>query len=72
MYITNVVILLFSLLCLQDEKKHFQMELVNRETNFNKMFNGDPKVGVMNPLVFPTHKVRLQLWSLHCISILIA
>ncbi|ELU13817.1 hypothetical protein CAPTEDRAFT_107275 [Capitella teleta] len=41
---------------LMDEKRHYQMELVNRETNFNKMFNGDPKVGVMNPLSYPTHK----------------
>lgn len=34
----------------QEEKRFFQMELVNRETNFNKVFNGDPKVGVLNPL----------------------
>ncbi|XP_077992383.1 protein FAM184A-like [Glandiceps talaboti] len=33
-----------------DEKKYFQMELVNRETNFNKVFNANPNVGVLNPL----------------------
>ncbi|KAL3864834.1 hypothetical protein ACJMK2_006484 [Sinanodonta woodiana] len=33
-----------------DEKRYFQMELVNRETNFNKVFNASPNVGVLNPL----------------------
>jgi len=35
---------------LVEEKRYFQMELVNRETNFNKVFNSDPKVGFLNPL----------------------
>ncbi len=26
------------------------MELVNRENNFNKMFNATPNIGVINPL----------------------
>ena len=26
------------------------MELVNRETNFNKVFNNTPNIGVINPL----------------------
>ena len=26
------------------------MELVNRETNFNKVFNSSPNVGVLDPL----------------------
>lgn len=32
------------------------MELVNRETNFNKVFSGSsaPNVGVLNPLSFNT------------------
>lgn len=34
----------------QEEKKFFQMELVNRETNFNKVFSASPNVGVLNPL----------------------
>ncbi|ESO96978.1 hypothetical protein LOTGIDRAFT_231741 [Lottia gigantea] len=33
-----------------DEKRFFQLELVNRETNFNKIFNTTPNIGVMNPL----------------------
>ncbi|XP_060585102.1 protein FAM184B-like, partial [Ruditapes philippinarum] len=33
-----------------EEKKFFQMELVNRETNFNKVFSCKSKVGVLNPL----------------------
>jgi len=41
----------------QEEKRYYQMELVNRETNFNKLFNADPKVGVLNPLT--VHKVDL-------------
>ncbi|PNI87446.1 FAM184A isoform 12, partial [Pan troglodytes] len=28
----------------------YQLELVNRETNFNKVFNSSPTVGVINPL----------------------
>eukprot|EP00794_Sanderia_malayensis_P005689 gene5689-6390_t len=35
---------------LVDEKRYFQMELLNRETNFNKIFNNIPSVGVINPL----------------------
>ncbi|KAL8578500.1 hypothetical protein ACOMHN_028772 [Nucella lapillus] len=33
-----------------DEKRFYQLELVNRETNFNKVFNTAPSVGVLNPL----------------------
>ncbi|XP_072029595.1 protein FAM184A-like [Amphiura filiformis] len=36
---------------LVEEKRYFQMELVNRETNFNKVFNSNPNVGVLNPFV---------------------
>ena len=35
---------------LKDEKKYFQMELLNRENNFTKMFNNAPNIGVINPL----------------------
>uniref|UniRef100_A0A4W6ETC4 Family with sequence similarity 184 member A n=1 Tax=Lates calcarifer TaxID=8187 RepID=A0A4W6ETC4_LATCA len=34
-----------------DDKKFYQLELVNRETNFNKVFNASPNVGVINPLI---------------------
>ncbi|XP_046957866.1 protein FAM184A isoform X4 [Lynx rufus] len=33
-----------------EDNKFYQLELVNRETNFNKMFNSSPSVGVINPL----------------------
>ncbi|XP_027572113.1 protein FAM184A isoform X5 [Pipra filicauda] len=34
-----------------EDKKFYQLELVDRETNYNKMFNASPNVGVINPLV---------------------
>lgn len=39
---------------LVDDKKFYQLELVNRETNFNKVFNTSPNVGVINPLIKPS------------------
>ncbi|XP_062293723.1 protein FAM184A-like [Scomber scombrus] len=36
---------------LVDDKKFYQLELVNRETSFNKVFNASPNVGVINPLI---------------------
>lgn len=36
--------------CVQAEKRVFQMELVNREKNYNKLFNANPLVGVIDPL----------------------
>ncbi|XP_050395937.1 protein FAM184A [Patella vulgata] len=33
-----------------DEKRFYQLELVNRETNFNKIFNTTQNIGVLNPL----------------------
>ncbi|XP_013402625.1 protein FAM184A-like [Lingula anatina] len=41
---------------LEDEKKYYQLELVNRETNFNKVFNTQPNVGVLNPFMKPKKK----------------
>lgn len=35
---------------LVDDKRYFQMELLNRETNFNKVFKAAPNIGVINPL----------------------
>ena len=35
---------------LTDEKKLYKLELVNREENFNKIFNNNPNVGFMNPI----------------------
>ncbi|XP_034017733.1 protein FAM184A isoform X2 [Thalassophryne amazonica] len=39
---------------LVDDKKFYQLELVNRETNFSKVFNASPNVGVINPLIKPS------------------
>ncbi|XP_028390865.1 protein FAM184A-like [Dendronephthya gigantea] len=33
-----------------DEKRYYQLELLNRETNFNKVFKSAPNIGVINPL----------------------
>nr|CAD7589029.1 unnamed protein product [Timema genevievae] len=35
---------------LTEEKRFYQMELVNRETNYNRLFNSQPVVGVMDAL----------------------
>uniref|UniRef100_A0A669E1Q4 Family with sequence similarity 184 member A n=1 Tax=Oreochromis niloticus TaxID=8128 RepID=A0A669E1Q4_ORENI len=43
---------------LVDDKKFYQLELVNRETNFNKVFNASPNVGVINPLIKQKDKGR--------------
>ncbi|CAF1184756.1 unnamed protein product [Rotaria sordida] len=41
---------------IHDEKKYLKMELINRETNFNKVFTNAPNssVGVINPLAYNT------------------
>ncbi|GAB1603889.1 protein FAM184A-like [Argonauta hians] len=38
----------------QDEKHFFQMELINRDTNFNKIFGSSLQVGLINPLKVKT------------------
>jgi hypothetical protein len=30
--------------------KFFKLELINRENNFNKMFNANPNIGILDPL----------------------
>ena len=35
---------------IQQELKHYQSELLNRETTYNKVFNNKPQVGVLNAL----------------------
>ena len=32
--------------------KFFKLELINRENNFNKMFNASPNIGQLNPLEY--------------------
>lgn len=31
------------------ELKFFKLELINRENNYNKMFNANPNIGVLDP-----------------------
>lgn len=49
-------------LSFQDEKRYYQLELVNRETNFNKVFNNNTNVGVINPLA----KVGISVCTSEC------
>uniref|UniRef100_A0A3Q0RY53 Family with sequence similarity 184 member Aa n=1 Tax=Amphilophus citrinellus TaxID=61819 RepID=A0A3Q0RY53_AMPCI len=55
---------------LVDDKKFYQLELVNRETGFSKVFNSSANVGVINPLIkvgrmIPAHSL-LILWIITC------
>ncbi len=34
---------------LQDEIQFFKLEMINKEVNFNKIFNNTPNVGVYRP-----------------------
>ncbi len=38
-----------------------QLELVNREENFNQRFGGGPSVGVLDPLAFGKNRVSQWL-----------
>lgn len=55
----------------QDDKKFYQLELVNRDTSFNKVFNASPNVGVINPLIKVitsrciNHQLRKVVQSVH-------
>ena len=49
---------------MDQEKQYFQRELVNRETNFNKVFNSDPKVGVLNPFEKKVSQSALKSFSM--------
>ncbi|CAL8290848.1 unnamed protein product [Lota lota] len=44
---------------LVDDKKFYQLELVNRETGFSKVFNSSANVGVINPLVKKLQNVHV-------------
>lgn len=35
---------------LNESMKFFKLELINREQNYNKIFNANPHIGVLNPL----------------------
>eukprot|EP01016_Furgasonia_blochmanni_P046294 TRINITY_DN6645_c0_g1_i3.p1 TRINITY_DN6645_c0_g1~~TRINITY_DN6645_c0_g1_i3.p1 ORF type:complete len:184 (-),score=50.60 TRINITY_DN6645_c0_g1_i3:367-918(-) len=40
--------------------KFFKLELINREENYNKMFNANPNVGVLNPLQAKLVRINLE------------
>ena len=46
---------------LQQEKRQIQMEFMNRETNFNRMFNSQPQVGILNPLAIKVSNIAVCL-----------
>ena len=48
-FVSDTRVYVYYVFIFQDEKRYYQRELVNRETNFNKVFNAAPNVGVMNP-----------------------
>ena len=50
---------------LSEEGKHYKLELVNREENFNKVFNNSPTVGLINPIELSKVKFMF-VWSLCC------
>uniref|UniRef100_A0A8C8J7Q0 Protein FAM184A/B N-terminal domain-containing protein n=1 Tax=Oncorhynchus tshawytscha TaxID=74940 RepID=A0A8C8J7Q0_ONCTS len=59
---------------LVDDKKFYQLELVNRETGFNKVFNTSPNVGVINPLIkvsYPLNTCSVYTNSIRITYILI-
>lgn len=41
-----------------EQLRLYRLELVNRENNYNKMFNANPNVGTLDPISF---KVNLNL-----------
>ncbi len=32
-----------------EELRFFKLELINRENNYNKMFNANPNIGILDP-----------------------
>ena len=65
----NICVLLVAIISLQDDKKFYQMELVNRETNFNKVFSAAPNVGILNPLLKVKHPTNQTLVNIHFLYI---
>ena len=53
---------------MQADKRLYQMELVNREQNYNKLFSANPVVGVLDPLA-AKDKVRKCVYISVCTSI---
>ena len=51
------------------ELKFFKLELINRENNYNKMFNANPNIGILDPFEAKTvfaclcRKSRRRTWE---------
>ena len=51
------------------ELKFFKLELINRENNYNKMFNANPNIGILDPFEAKTvcaylcRKSRRRIWE---------
>ena len=43
------------------ELKFFKLELINRENNYNKMFNANPNIGILDPFEAKTVLFELSL-----------
>ena len=55
----------------QDEKRYYELELVNRESNYNKVFSSAPKIGVMNPMgkgaaTLKVREITLIIYNIIC------
>ena len=48
---------------MDEERKQYRLELVNREANFNRMFNASPNVGVLNPI-----EINKVCWKLFLVE----
>lgn len=44
---------------INEQFKFYKLELANRENNYNKMFNANPNVGVMDPLEYKKQQQAL-------------
>ena len=48
---------------LQAELRIYQLELANREKNYNKLFGVNPVVGVLDPVTFTVSHMQLVCWD---------
>ena len=58
------------------ELKFFKLELINRENNYNKMFNANPNVGILDPFEaktvhFPLFRNLRRRTSAACLQLII-
>lgn len=49
------------IIIIQAEKRFYQLELMNREKNYNKLFNAKPCIGVLDPLQAHVSKLIINV-----------